>query len=114
LLLALQHIDATLAPPVADLLRHGLRGLFVEAVLVRLRWWIRVAERNEDELAALVEFVPRLVTDRSAAARLNHLVSAMRRDWAEPLAPDVATAVEDAIRSAGYRESYSWASQNNS
>jgi hypothetical protein len=114
LLLALQHIDATLASPVADLLRHGLRGPFADSVLVCLRQWISVAERDQDELAALVEFVPRLVTDRSDAARLNHLVTAMRRDWAEPLAPDVATAVEDAIRSAGYRESYSWASQNNS
>jgi hypothetical protein len=108
LLLALQHEDVTLVDPIARLIRTVLRSGNGNTATDALRTWITIAQRDSSCLAALVEFLPLLVHVPSDAARLIHLVTILRRDWAEPLRPDVADAVETALRSATTPEVNKW------
>lgn len=108
LLLALQHDDPALVDPIARLLRTALRGNGGDRVTDAFRSWITSAQRDPACLTALEEFLPLLVEVPSDAARLIHLVTMLRREWAEPLRPDVADAVEAALRSAPTREVNGW------
>lgn len=108
LLLALQYEDPDLADPVARLLRTVLRRNGGDRVTDSFRPWITIAQRDPTCLTALEEFLPLLVEIPSDAARLIHLVTMLRRDWADPLRPDVADAVETALRSATTREANGW------
>ena len=108
LLLALQEEDHRLTESVAELLRRVLRTHDSNDAADRLRSWLRIAERDMDGLMALVRFLPRLVKTTEDAARLMHLVTVLRRDWAEPLRPEVATELETAIHSAIAKEARPW------
>lgn len=108
LLLALQHGDPSLADPIATLLRTVLRGNSGEEVADSFRSWITISQRDPACLTALEEFLPLLVEVPSDAGRLIHLVTMLRREWADPLRADVADAVETALRSATTREVNRW------
>lgn len=114
LLLALQHEDQSLVEPIARLVRTALRGNDGDRVTTAFRAWVIIAGTDATCLAALVEFLPRLVELRGDADRLLHLVTELRRDWAEPLRPDVANAIETAVRSANTREVHRWATATTS
>lgn len=108
LLLALQDADHSLTEPVAELLRLALRTRHSDEVAECLRTWIKIGQEDLACLLALARFLPRLVKDSHDAARLIHIMVALRRDWAEPIRPEVATELEDAIRSAIPRETQLW------
>jgi hypothetical protein len=111
LLLVLQNDDHRLTEPVAELLRLALRSRDADGVADHFRNWIRTGEEDLECLMALVRFLPRLVRTADDAIRLIHLVTMLRRDWAEPLSPEVATELETAIRSAIPEERQSWTAQ---
>lgn len=108
LLLALQYDDPRLAEPIAELLRRTLRGRGSDAITDRFRGWIRTGCDDPTCLAALHEFLPLLVQTPDDAARLTHLITVLRYEWAEPLQPDVADSLEAAIRSADTGEVPPW------
>ncbi|HEX3646815.1 MAG TPA: hypothetical protein VHV49_00225 [Pseudonocardiaceae bacterium] len=108
LLLAIQEEDHRLTEPVAELLRGVLRTNEGNDVADRFRSWLRIAERDMEGLMALVRLMPRLVQTADDSARLIHLISVLRRDWAEPLRADVAVELETAVRTAIIREVRPW------
>jgi hypothetical protein len=98
LLLALQHEDPNLVEPIVRLLCTALRNRGNQ-ITDAFRSWLIIAAGDSTCLDALVAFLPRLIEVPSDASRLLHLVTEMRRDWAEPLRADVADAIETAVRS---------------
>ncbi|HEY2698175.1 MAG TPA: hypothetical protein VGJ45_22130 [Pseudonocardiaceae bacterium] len=108
LLLALQHENPPLTTPIARLLRAALRGNGGDRVTDALQSWLAIAARDPSCLSALIEFLPQLVEIPSDSARLLHLVTERRRDWAEPLRPEVADALEIALHSASTWEVHRW------
>jgi hypothetical protein len=108
LLLVLQNDDHRLTGPVAELLHLALRGRDGDGVADRFGSWIRRGQHDLECLLALARFLPRLVRTADDATRLIHLVTMLRRDWAEPLRPEVADELETAIRSAVPEEMRPW------
>jgi hypothetical protein len=89
-LLALPESQPELAEPAAALLRAALRSPWSRAVADRLGSWLRLAQHDDDALAAVEAIVPRLVRQRSDAARLRTLVRRRAAAWEDPLDPGVA------------------------
>ncbi|MDX3195560.1 hypothetical protein PV458_44775 [Streptomyces sp. MN03-5084-2B] len=98
LLLTLQWQQPAFAEPIADLLRQSLRtrvsGYTAKNLLAK---WIRVAERDAECLETLARFVPYIVETESDQRRLKHLVKTLCEDWADPLRPEVAARLTDAV-----------------
>jgi hypothetical protein len=98
LLLTLQWQQPALTEPVADLLRQSLRaragGHAAKSLLGK---WIRVAERDDECLETLARFLPYVVDTENDRRRLEHLVEKLREDWADPLRPEVAVRLTEAV-----------------
>ncbi|WP_370962221.1 hypothetical protein [Amycolatopsis sp. cg9] len=99
LLLTLQWQQPELTEPIADLLRQSLRaraGGFTAKKLIGK--WIRVAERDDECLETLARFLPYAIETESDERRLNHLIEKLREDWVDPLRPEVAARLTEAVR----------------
>lgn len=98
LLLTLQWQQPALTEPIADLLRQSLRaragGSVAKQVLGK---WVRVAERDAECLETLARFLPYVVETESDRLRLKHLIDRLQADWADPLRPEVAARLTDAV-----------------
>jgi hypothetical protein len=98
LLLTLQWQQPALTEPIADLLRQSLRARAGgNAAKNLIGKWIRVAERDGDCLETLARFLPYVVDTESDRRRLQHLVDKLREDWADPLRPEVAARLTEAV-----------------
>ncbi|MEU7787454.1 hypothetical protein [Amycolatopsis sp. NPDC049159] len=99
LLLTLQWQQPDLTEPIADLLRQSLRaragGNTAKKLLGK---WIRVAERDGDCLETLARFLPYVIETDSDERRLDHLIEKLREDWVDPLRPEVAARLTEAVR----------------
>ncbi|MET8849653.1 hypothetical protein [Amycolatopsis sp. NPDC004625] len=98
LLLTLQWQQPELTEPIADLLRQSLRarvGGYTAKNLIGK--WIRIAERDDECLETLARFLPYLVESESDRLRLKHLIDRLQTDWADPLRPEVAARLTDAV-----------------
>lgn len=99
-LLVLLDDQPDLTVRVARLLREALRSSAGELTATMLGGWMDLGQNDADALAALESFLPRLVEDRSGAARLHSLVSRKRTAWADPLRSDVADRLISVIATA--------------
>ncbi|WP_410572837.1 hypothetical protein [Amycolatopsis sp. cmx-4-61] len=99
LLLTLHSQDAGLTEPICALLRRSLRNREGD-VLARhfITRWIRCAEQDRVLLDVLAGFMAELVETESDAQRLLYLIGRLTKDWADPLAPAVATELTAAIK----------------
>ena len=87
-----------LTEPVADLLRQSLRARAGGHTANKLIGkWIRVAERDDDCLETLARFLPYVIDTDSDELRLKHLIEKLRQDWVDPLQPEVAARLTEAI-----------------
>ncbi|GAB3148769.1 hypothetical protein GCM10027258_44320 [Amycolatopsis stemonae] len=108
LLLTLQWQEPALTEPIADLLRQSLRARAGGQIAKQfISKWIRVAERDDECLETLARFLPYVIEAESDELRLRHLIERLQQDWADPLRPEVAARLEDAVRAR--RERYSLA-----
>jgi hypothetical protein len=98
LLLTLQWQQPALTEPIADLLRQSLRtrvsGYTAKNLIGR---WIRVAEHDDGCLETLARFFPYIAETETDRRRLEHLVENLREDWTDPLRPEVAARLTDAV-----------------
>lgn len=85
---------------IADLVRHALTSpRSGGAALSGMEHWMRQAAGDEEQLAVLCDFVPRLVGDVRDADRLWHLLEQLVRDVDEPLDKRAAKRMWDAVES---------------
>lgn len=99
LLLSVQVQNPELTEPIAELLRQLLRREGDQVAKQFLGKWIRQSERNAGLLAALADFIPHIVRSETDEYRLTYLLDRLSQDWAEPLRPDVANRLREAILS---------------
>jgi len=96
-LLALQGQHARVVAPTADLVRAALRSPWREVVADVLTRWFDLCASDDAALDAVCSFLPLLVVEESDRARLRGLVRRKRRVWADPLPPDVADRLDEAL-----------------
>lgn len=99
LLLSVHVQNPEFTEPIAELLRQLLRREGDQAARQYLGKWIRQSERNTALLAALADFIPHIVRSEADQYRLTYLLDRLSQDWAEPLRPDVANRLRQAILS---------------
>jgi hypothetical protein len=99
LLVSVHVRNPELTEPIAELLRQLLRREGDQAAKQFLGRWVRQSERNTALLAALADFIPHIVRSEADEYRLTYLLDRLSQDWAEPLRPDVANRLRQAILS---------------
>lgn len=99
LLLSMHVQNPEFTEPIAELLRQLLRREGDQAAKQFLGKWIRQCERNAALLAVLADFIPHIVRSEADEYRLTYLLDRLSQDWAEPLRPDVANRLRQAILS---------------
>lgn len=99
LLLSVHVRNPEFTEPIADLLHQLLRREGDMAAKHFLGKWIRQGERNPELLMILADFIPHIVRNEADEHRLKYLLNRLLRDWADPLCPDVADRLRDAIYS---------------
>lgn len=99
LLLSVYVQNPDFTEPIAELLRQLLRREGDHVAKQFLGKWIRQSERNADLLTVLAEFIPHIVRSEADEYRLIYLIDRLSQDWAEPLRPDVAKRLHQAILS---------------
>ena len=95
---ALAHEDPGLLDPLADLVWRLTRTAPAQLpVLEALTKWMRAGEKDRACVGPVGRFLALLGDDAADRARLQHLVSALRRDRDEPLPAEIADRYACAI-----------------
>jgi hypothetical protein len=99
LLLSMHVQNPDLTAPIAKLFRQLLRREGDQVAKQSIGKWVRQSEDNDAMLAALADFIPHIVRSEADENRLTYLLDRLSQDWAEPLRPDVANRLRQAILS---------------